>query len=215
MSIRDAQRAALAEGRAELRAITPITPAQEATFATLRRSMAKRGAAKRARAVRDTQPAGRLAEPARGAARPLVDSGTRPGPAIAPLVLVVPMPRSVLNASGRSRHWRTVDADKNAYWRYLDLCAYEPMWVKPLPPPVPLHRVTLTSHMVLGGAMDDDNAIARHKWLLDWLVSRGYLATDRRERKRDGAGCRWAALPSQTVTRKETPRIALTVTPED
>jgi hypothetical protein len=61
--------------------------------------------------------------------------------------------------------------------------------------------------MVLHGAMDDDNAVARHKWLIDWLVARGFLASDRR------TCVRWAAFPTQRVTRKEPARITLTATP--
>jgi hypothetical protein len=55
--------------------------------------------------------------------------------------------------------------------------------------------------------MDDDNAAIRAKPLLDWLVARGYLASDRR------TCVRWAAFPTQRVTRKEPARIHLTLTP--
>ena len=79
----------------------------------------------------------------------------------------------------------------------------------PPPPAEPLGRVVVTSHMVLGAAMDDDNAKARHKWLLDWLVNAGYLVSDRRR------FLRWTGDPEQTVTRKQAPHIRLTLTPAE
>jgi hypothetical protein len=121
------------------------------------------------------------------------------------LVFRFPMPVGMTNASGRSRHWRSVYEEKLKYWAILDMLVVTKL-IQP-PPAVPLPTVTVTSHMTLGGAMDDDNAVARHKWVLDWLRTRGYIATDRR------TGLRWAAFPEQTVTRKANPQIELTVTP--
>ena len=140
------------------------------------------------------------------------------------ITFVVPMPPTLTNSGrGRSRHWRHAHAEKLDYWQRLDAiqavgklagggwCGF----IIPPPPATPLHRVTLSAAMVLRGGMDDENAAARAKPLLDWLVTRGYLATDRRERKKDGASCRWAAFPGQRVTRKldDPPRITLTLTP--
>jgi hypothetical protein len=59
--------------------------------------------------------------------------------------------------------------------------------------------------MILGNRMDADNAVARHKWLLDWLESRGYIANDQR--------LEWAAFPAQTVRRSIQPKIVLELTP--
>src|SRR3954468_18254106 len=36
------------------------------------------------------------------------------------LSLVVPMPDSLSNASGKSRHWRTIATNKKRYFRMLD-----------------------------------------------------------------------------------------------
>ena len=135
-----------------------------------------------------------------------------------PLVIVAPMPDNVTNKARGSTHWRRGYNAQQAYWRTLDLLAgaapsAATVFVIPPAPDVPLHRVLVTSSMVVGGAMDDDNAMARHKWLADWLVANGYVATDRRERKRDGASFRWAEPPAQRVSRKELWRITLTLTP--
>lgn len=130
-----------------------------------------------------------------------------------PQTFVVPMPPLVTNAGGqRSRHWRSLEAEKAAYWELLDLIASARLYgvtglVIPARPTAPIARVTVTSAMVLGGHMDDDNAVARHKWLIDWLVSRCYLASDRR------SCVRWAGFPTQRVTRKEPASITLTISP--
>jgi hypothetical protein len=132
------------------------------------------------------------------------------------LTVVVPMPPNVTNRRRGSTHWRHAWREKTEYHTTLDAIAAFCSKVTgegwcgfhiPPEPPAPLARVTLTAHYVLRGAMDDDNAAARAKHLLDWLVRRGYLASDRR------TCVRWAAFPEQTVTRKETPRITLTITP--
>lgn len=121
-----------------------------------------------------------------------------------PLVITVPMPPPLTNASGRSRHWRTVHQAKVEYWDTLDLL--EAARQLPARPARPLDRVTIASRMTLGGAMDDDNALARHKWLLDWLVRSKYLAGDRR------TNIRWAGFPEQVVTRKAPASIELRIT---
>lgn len=170
------------------------------------RVRAERRTAKRAGAART--PATRIRGPEGGATAqaPLSEE-----PA-APLVFVVPMPPLITNAGGqRSRHWRALEREKAEYWDALDFVALGwtggPGYRMPPVPATPLERAVVSSHMTLGGAMDDDNAIARHKWLIDWLVGAGYLASDRR------TCLRWAALPTQTVTRKTPALLRLTLTP--
>jgi hypothetical protein len=133
----------------------------------------------------------------------------------APLTLVVPMPPNFSNRRGRaSTHWRVIHREKLEYWAQLDTLATlhrfgadQTPYHIPRPPTAPFARATLSSEMVLHGHMDDTNAAGRHKWLEDWLVARGYLASDRR------TCVRWAAFPTQRVTRKEPARITLTLTP--
>lgn len=137
----------------------------------------------------------------------------------APVVLtfVVPMPPTLTNSGkGRSRHWRVLERERKDYWNHLDIVKVVSahgdrttrgrLFTAPPPPPSPLSRAEIASSMVLGGAMDDDNAMARHKWLIDWLVANGYLASDRR------TCVRWAGLPEQRVSKKEPARITLTLT---
>lgn len=122
------------------------------------------------------------------------------------ITLTVPMPASVTNVKARaSRHWRAAYAQKLAYWQALDamlvLGTVEP------PPLHPLARAHIRSVMYLGGAMDDDNALARHKPLLDWLKTRGYVTDDRRK------NLVWEGLPEQVIKRDGNYRIVLTLTP--
>lgn len=123
-----------------------------------------------------------------------------------PLTLTVPMPPTLTNSGpGRSRHWRAAEREKAAYWQLLDNAQLLGHIARP--PVRAIERVTVRSSMVLRGAMDDDNAAARHKWLLDWLRTRGYIASDRRSH------CRWEAFPEQRVCRKEPATITITLTP--
>jgi hypothetical protein len=132
----------------------------------------------------------------------------------APLTLVVPMPPNVTNRSRGSTHWRRAWREKHDYWDQLDVISFGHAPLRgpagfhiPAPPPAPFERVSLTAEYVLHGAMDDDNAAARAKHLIDWLVRNRYLASDRR------TCVRWAAFPTQRVTRREPARITLTLTP--
>ncbi len=124
----------------------------------------------------------------------------------APLILELPMPPLLTNSNrGRSRHWRSAHREKLAYWETLDILVMAKKI--PRPPETPSARVTLRSVMYLGGAMDDDNAAARHKWAVDWLRERGYIAGDRR------SNLRWEGFPEQVVKRDGHYRLVLTLTP--
>lgn len=116
--------------------------------------------------------------------------------------ITVPMP---LNLANSRMHWRAKHREKLKYWETLDIMAV--VGQIPMPPPEPLNKVTVTSHMILGASMDDDNAMARHKWVLDWLKTRGYIEDDKRK-------ClTWGSLPAQEVSRKTSSEIILTLTP--
>ena len=47
--------------------------------------------------------------------------------------------------------------------------------------------------------------MVRSKWCMDWLVKRGYLATDR------ASGLMPAALPTQRISRKDDPTVTITL----
>lgn len=121
------------------------------------------------------------------------------------LTFVVPMPPRLTNRRAEGNHWRVVHREKTAYWAALD--ALQRCGRLPPPPAAPLPQVEVSSSMVLGGAMDDDNAMIRHKWLIDWLRTRGYIVDDRKRR------LTWAGFPEQRVTRREAASITLTLTP--
>lgn len=117
------------------------------------------------------------------------------------LVFRFPMP---LNLGNSRMHFRVKHKEKVAYWTMLDLLAKGE--ILPPPPKVPWKKATLSSKMVLGAAMDEDNAMSRHKWILDWLVTRGYVADDKRK------VIKWSGFPEQRVSRKEDPSITITLT---
>ena len=123
-----------------------------------------------------------------------------------PLVFAFPLPPNLANSR---MHWRVKHNAKVKYWGLCD--ERQMLKLLPKPPKTPWEHVTVESHMFLGGAMDDDNAMARHKWVFDWLVTRGYLADDKRN------VVKWLGLPTQTMSRGKgkVHGITLYLTPED
>lgn len=113
--------------------------------------------------------------------------------------LTVPMPPPLSNASGRSRHWRTVHRAKKAYQQALDLLSVAGKMPR-APFPVPT-KLRVTSTMYLGNRMDVDNAMARHKWVMDWLADAGWVDNDRH--------VEWTGFPTQIVKRGQEYRIEL------
>lgn len=124
------------------------------------------------------------------------------GMTLPPIVVVVPMPDNIANSR---MHWRARDRVKKEYAACLD--DMQNCGLIPSPPKAPLQKATVRSVMQLGNAMDDDNAVARHKPVLDWLKTRGYIVDDRR------ANLRWESFPEQRVKRNGRYSITLTVTP--
>jgi len=127
------------------------------------------------------------------------------------------MPPNVTNRGARaSNNWRQVYCDKKAYCASLDLIATCRRFATnsgiaytiPPVPSAPFDRATIHSTMYLGNAMDDDNAMARHKHVLDWIRRAGYLVDDKKKH------LRWLDLPQQVVKRGQTYRIELILTPE-
>jgi hypothetical protein len=55
--------------------------------------------------------------------------------------------------------------------------------------------------------MDDGNAMNRHKWIEDWLTTRGYIVDDRKK------NLEWEGFPEQIVKRDGNYSITLTLTP--
>ncbi len=118
------------------------------------------------------------------------------------ITLVLPMPPNLANAR---MHWRTKHRAKVDYWATLDM--WQAHKLIPPPPSQPFAKASLRSAMLLGAAMDDDNAMHRHKFALDWLKTRGYIVDDKKK-------ClTWEGFPSQTVKRGQPYTLTLTLTP--
>ena len=119
-----------------------------------------------------------------------------------PLTLTVPMPPNLANAR---MHWRVRHKAKHDYWDRLD--ALYLLHQMPWPDAVPPERAAIKVRMYLGARMDHDNAMARLKFLLDWLVMSHYIADDSPKR------LEWEGLPEQVVKRDGNYRVEVTLTP--
>lgn len=129
--------------------------------------------------------------------------------------LTLPLPPRLTNSGkGRSRHWRSLEREKKTYWNKLNTLLLLNMmpagatsgFTIPDPPKTPFGYAEASAVLYLWNPMDDGNALARLKWVEDWLVKRGYLVGDSRKH------LRWVGLPDQVIDRKA-PRIELTLTP--
>ena len=118
------------------------------------------------------------------------------------LVFTFPMPDKCLYANGRG-HWATKSKAKKALWAMCDILVHGK--ILPKRPKKPWNKAIVTSRMTVGAMHDEDNAINRHKPILDWLVKRGYLVDDSRKH------LTWGGFPVQRVSRKNTPEIELTL----
>lgn len=115
------------------------------------------------------------------------------------ITLCLPMPENL----GNSRmHWRVKHNAKVAYFDTLD--TMQAAKLLPAPPATPMASARIASVMYLGAKMDADNAMARHKWTLDWLQGAGYIRNDRE--------LVWSGVPEQVVKRDGNYRIELTLT---
>lgn len=116
------------------------------------------------------------------------------------LVLTVPLPPN--QANGRM-HWRVKNQKRKAY-----LAACDALQLTGKIPPPPLRawdRARLTAVCYVGAEHDLDNLMARAKWSIDWLVSRGYIEDDK------GKHLEWTGFPEQVVKRGQDYRIELTL----
>jgi hypothetical protein len=116
------------------------------------------------------------------------------------LLFHLPLPPNLANAR---MHWRVKHAEQARYVRLLDsLLTVQRL---PMPPEEPWSHGAVEALLVLGNHMDHDNAMARLKWPLDWLVRRGYLEDDGRRH------LTWQGLPHQLLTRKAPPSLHLSL----
>lgn len=153
------------------------------------------------RQLRDRQ----LAAPARRTARAKTPVPELPQLEPGQLRITVPMPPDLTNRSGKSRNQYAVAAEKKAFYAHLDQRLMARLLTPA--PTTPFAAARLAATLYLGHAMDEDNAMARCKWPIDWLVTRGYLADD------DRARLRWQGQPDQVIQRGQEYRITFTLTP--
>jgi hypothetical protein len=99
-------------------------------------------------------------------------------------------------------HWRTKHKKRLDYFTACDFCEMMRHEVHP----APRSPVELRATLYMGNHMDDDNALARLKWPVDWLKTRGYLVDDARKH------CRMT-IPEQVVKRNQEYRVEITLTP--
>lgn len=130
---------------------------------------------------------------------------------------VLPLPPNMANARW---HWRTRQAYKEEYMFRLDLilnsCRVESGKRKPstlydftvpLVPASPLVRARIEATITLHNYMDDDNAMARLKFPLDWMTTRGYIQDDSRRT------LQWLRMPDQILSRKDSEKkVEITLT---
>lgn len=113
-----------------------------------------------------------------------------------------PMPPNLANSR---MHYMAKHKSKTSHWAMCDLLAKGGLLPKK-PKSAPWDKAVVASQMVVGALHDHDNAVARHKFVLDWLVKRGYLVDDSPKH------LRWEGFPTQRVSRKNEPSITLTLT---
>lgn len=120
------------------------------------------------------------------------------------LTFVFPMPTNLANRGrGASRNGLALSREKKRYLKSLD--TLQAAGVLPPPPDAAFATARISSVMVLGSAMDDDNAMTRHKWPKDWLKTRGYIVDDSKKH------LTWTGFPEQRVSRKEEASITITL----
>lgn len=119
-------------------------------------------------------------------------------------VIRVPMPTNLANRGrGSSRNGLQLSREKKRYLAQLD--TLQAAGLIPEPPLTPWPKARIASVMTLWAAMDDDNAMVRHKWPCDWLKTRGYIVDDKRK-------ClTWAGFPEQRIDRKEPAHMTITL----
>ena len=117
------------------------------------------------------------------------------------LTFTFPMPPNLGNAR---MHWAVKHKKKTAFWSMADLLLKGKVF--PKPPKTPWQKARITAHCVVGAINDTDNLMARMKWVGDWLVTRGYLVDDKPRH------LEWSGMPTQRVSRKNSPECEITLT---
>lgn len=111
-----------------------------------------------------------------------------------------PMP---VNRGNQRLHWRAERELKEIYLAQCDELVLRGL--NPKAPQKPALKAMISAKLVLRRLMDHDNAMARMKYICDWLVTRGYIQDD------NSIHLEWAGLPGQVKTAGSVPRVEVTV----
>lgn len=121
-------------------------------------------------------------------------------PTTLPVTFILPLPPNMANARW---HWAAKHRARQEY--FLELANLYILGLIPKPPAEPFPYVFISSTLYLLSQMDEDNALARIKWPVDWLKRHGYIVDDRIPHAR-------FTIPAQVVSRKAQSRLELTLT---
>lgn len=135
---------------------------------------------------------------------------------VSSLIITLPLPPNMANARYQG-HWRSKKRRRLQYLDFADATAailHTARRPKPIgceqwriDAPQITDPARLSFVLYVGNRMDDDNALARCKWPIDWLVANGYLVDDK------PAHCRMT-IPEQIITRKKTEqRVVIIIAP--
>ena len=119
------------------------------------------------------------------------------------LTFTLPLPDRSFSPNGRS-HWAVKHKKKNALWQMADLLVKGK--INPKPPKTPWQKARIEMRCVVAATNDVDNLLARTKIITDWLVTRGYIVDDKPKH------LEWAGMPTQRVSRKNSPECEITLT---
>lgn len=121
-------------------------------------------------------------------------------PVAYPMTLTLPLPPNMAN--GRM-HWRVKHQRRKAYLAACD--QLQGAGLNPKPSVNVPDRAVISATVYHTHWSDDDNCMARLKWAVDWLVTRGYLAGDSRKH------LTWSALPEQNIKRSHDPQVVVVI----
>ena len=116
--------------------------------------------------------------------------------------ITLPLPPNMANSR---MHWRVKQNRKKAYWEACSIYSvieahiYEAM----ADPPA---KAKVRATIYCGGRMDHDNALARLKWPIDWLVEGKILVGDKPSQ------LEWHWPVEQVVKRKQQYRVEFEIT---
>ncbi len=106
--------------------------------------------------------------------------------------IVLPLPPNIANSR---MHWRVKNRERRAY---MDLCSV----FADFDEPDLVRKVTaITATIYHTHTMDQDNAMARLKWPVDWMVRNGFLVDD------DPDHLVWTGVPTQVKCKKDERRV--------